>query len=122
MVRELLNITLATKMEFPLPPLPPFLALPGEPPIPWSRWHESFENFILAAGLADAREERRRALLVHNLGSEGQRIFSTLGPSPSYAECVTKLSGHFAAPQSTMLRRLFSDSAGSRRVSQSTTM
>ncbi|KAJ8349338.1 hypothetical protein SKAU_G00244680 [Synaphobranchus kaupii] len=93
-------------MEFSLPPLSPFLALPGEPPIPWIRWQESFETFIAAVGLEEASDSRKRALLIHNLGSEGQRIFRTFGPAPTYAECVTKLSGHFAAPQSVMFQRI----------------
>ncbi|KAJ8346671.1 hypothetical protein SKAU_G00280720 [Synaphobranchus kaupii] len=93
-------------MEFSLPPLSPFLALTGEPPIPWIRWQESFETFIAAVGLEEANDSRKRALLIHNLGSEGQRIFRTFGPAPTYAECVTKLSGHFAAPQSVMFRRI----------------
>ncbi|KAK5895593.1 hypothetical protein CgunFtcFv8_009273 [Champsocephalus gunnari] len=58
-------------------PLSPFLALPGEPPIPWVRWLESFETFIVAAGLAEANDDRKKALLMHSLGSEGQRIFRT---------------------------------------------
>jgi len=65
-------------MDSLLSPLSPFLALPGDPPIPWVRWHESFEMFIVAAGLADANDERKKALLIHTLGSEGQRIFRTL--------------------------------------------
>ncbi|KAJ8333462.1 hypothetical protein SKAU_G00414700 [Synaphobranchus kaupii] len=93
-------------MEFSLPPLSPFLTLPGEPPIPWIRWQESFGTFIAAVGLEEASDSRKRALLIHNLGSEGQRIFRTFGPAPTYAECVTKLSGHFAAPQSVMFRRI----------------
>ncbi|KAI3365765.1 hypothetical protein L3Q82_000709 [Scortum barcoo] len=40
------------------------------------------------------------------LGSEGQRIFRTLGPVTSYADCVALLGGHFAAPQSVIVRRI----------------
>ena len=106
MVRAFFHITLATKMEFQLSPLPPFLALPGEPPIPWSRWHESFETFVAAIGLTGAAEARRRAVLIHSLGNEGQRIFRTLGPAPTYTDYITLLAGHFAAPQSVMVRRI----------------
>ena len=93
-------------MEFQLSPLPPFLALPGEPPIPWSRWHESFEMFVAAIGLIGAAKARRRAVLNHSLGNESQRIFRTLGPSPTYTDCITLLAGHFAALQSVMVRRI----------------
>ncbi|KAF3849697.1 hypothetical protein F7725_019416 [Dissostichus mawsoni] len=74
-------------MDSLLSPLSPFLALPGEPPIPWVRWLESFETFIVAAGLAEANDNRKRALLIHTLGSEGQRIFRTLGLAPTVLHC-----------------------------------
>ena len=77
-VRAFFHITLATKMEFQLSPLPPFLALPGEPPIQWSRWHESLETLVAAIRLTGAAEAKRRAVLIHSLGNEGQRIFRTL--------------------------------------------
>ncbi|KAG7482685.1 hypothetical protein JOB18_028080 [Solea senegalensis] len=93
-------------MELPFLSLPSFPALPGEPPIPWSRWHDSFETFIAAAGLTDASDARRGAILIHSLGNEGQRIFRTLGPVQTYADCVALLTGHFAAPQSVIVRRI----------------
>ncbi|KAI9538300.1 hypothetical protein NQZ68_016342 [Dissostichus eleginoides] len=93
-------------MDSLLSPLSPFLALPGEPPIPWVRWLESFETFIVAAELADANDDRKKALLIHTLESEGQWIFRTLGPAPKYEDCVTLLTGHFAAPQNVMLLRI----------------
>lgn len=64
--------------DFSLPPPPSFLALPGEPPIPWNRWHQSFETYIEAAGLADVSAARKAALLKHCLGVEGQRVLATL--------------------------------------------
>uniref|UniRef100_A0A8C5DGL0 Retrotransposon gag domain-containing protein n=1 Tax=Gouania willdenowi TaxID=441366 RepID=A0A8C5DGL0_GOUWI len=104
--RRLLDpyIILATRVEFfPVSPLSSFLALPGEPPFPWI---ESFETFIAAAGLADATDPRLKALLIHNLGNEGQRIFRTLGPAEKFWDCVALLAGHFAAPQSVIVRRI----------------
>ncbi|XP_028299780.1 uncharacterized protein LOC114461693 [Gouania willdenowi] len=91
---------------FPVSPVSPFLALPGEPPIPWPRWFESFETFIAAAGIVDASDARLKALLIHSLGNEGQRIFRTLGPADKYRDCVALLTGHFAAPQSVIVRRI----------------
>lgn len=87
-------------MELLLSPLPPFLALPGEPPIPWPCWYESFQTFVVTMGLTDAPEARLNAMVIHSLGNEGQCIFRTLGPAPEYSDCVTLLNGHFAAPQS----------------------
>jgi len=91
--------------DFSLPPPSPFLALPGEPPVLWSRWISSFETYILAAGLEGVSEGRRRALLLHCLGAEGQRVFGTLGTATTFTETVELLSRHFAAPQSALLRR-----------------
>ncbi|KAJ8332628.1 hypothetical protein SKAU_G00424170 [Synaphobranchus kaupii] len=89
-----------------LPPPSLFLALPGEPPVPWSRWISSFETYILAAGLEEVLDGRKRALLLHCLGAEGQRVFGTLGTVTKYTEAVELLKTHFAAPQSALLRRI----------------
>ena len=97
---------MATKMEMMFAPPSPFLALPGEPPVPWPRWYESFQNYILALGLKDVSDARMKAILLHCLGTEGQRIFHTLGVADKYADCVALLNGYFAAPQSVILRRI----------------
>ncbi|KAK0152341.1 hypothetical protein N1851_006252 [Merluccius polli] len=89
-----------------LPPPSPFLALLGEPPVPWPRWISSFETYILAAGLEDVSAVRKRALLLHCLGAEGQRVFGTLGNASTYTHAVELLKAHFAAPQSALLRRV----------------
>ena len=57
---------------------PPFLPTPGEPPIPWVHWLPLFRNFLLAVGGEDFTEARHRALLLHCLGIEGQRIYNSL--------------------------------------------
>lgn len=67
------DISLVMMMEFSFPPHSPFLALSGEPPVPSTWWHESFEIFVAAVRLAEASNERQKAMLIHNLGSEGQR-------------------------------------------------
>ncbi|CAN8016596.1 unnamed protein product [Ixodes persulcatus] len=57
---------------------PPFLPAPGRPAIPWKQWRRVFQNYLLALG-GDAHEPaRRKALLLHCLGVEGQRVFYTL--------------------------------------------
>ncbi|XP_075739522.1 uncharacterized protein LOC142784984 [Rhipicephalus microplus] len=61
-------------------PPPPFLETPGTPAIPWHRWFRLFQNFVLASG-AEWPATCRRALLLHCLGPEGQRIFDAL-PAP----------------------------------------
>ncbi|XP_061589829.1 coiled-coil domain-containing protein 62 [Cololabis saira] len=92
-------------MDLPFSPLPLFLGLPGEPPIPWSRWFESFETFLTAMGLDAASDARRKAMLLSSLGDEGQRVFRTLGPADSYNDCVALLTAHFAATQSVIVQR-----------------
>ncbi|KAL0148064.1 hypothetical protein M9458_056604 [Cirrhinus mrigala] len=93
--------------DIALPPPAPFLALPGKPPIPWTRWLQSFETFILAVGLTDVSAARKKALLLHCLGAEGQRVLSALesGTTSDYDTAVELLNAHFAAPQSALLRR-----------------
>jgi len=43
---------------------------------------------ILAAGLEDVSEGKRRALLLHCLGAEGQRVFGTLSTAKTFTEAV----------------------------------
>ncbi|KAG0439915.1 hypothetical protein HPB47_016465 [Ixodes persulcatus] len=54
---------------------------PGRPAVAWPQWLRMFETFLLASGASDFTPERRKALLLHNLGLEGQRIFFSLPPS-----------------------------------------
>lgn len=93
-------------MEFSFPPPSPFLALPGEPPVPWTRWYEAFETYIAVLAVDNLSAARKRAMLIHCLGIEGQRIFKTLGAAADYADCVRLLAGHFAAPQNVILQRI----------------
>ncbi|KAL1451247.1 hypothetical protein MTO96_006304 [Rhipicephalus appendiculatus] len=66
-----------------LAPPPPFLPAQGRPPVPWPQRLRMFETFLLASGASDFMPERRKALLLHSLGIEGQRIFFTLPPHAS---------------------------------------
>ncbi|KAJ8332549.1 hypothetical protein SKAU_G00423380 [Synaphobranchus kaupii] len=93
-------------MEFSFPPPSHFLALPGEPPVPWTRWYEAFETYIAVLGVEDLSAARKRAMLIHCLCIEGQRIFKTLGAAADYADCVRLLAGHFAAPKNVILQRI----------------
>ncbi|KAJ8375478.1 hypothetical protein SKAU_G00060580 [Synaphobranchus kaupii] len=93
-------------MEFSFPPPSHFLALPGEPPVPWTRWYEAFETYISVLGVEDLSAAWKRAMLIHCLGIEGQRIFKTLGAAADYADCVRLLAGHFTAPKNVILQRI----------------
>ena len=55
----------------------PFLQNVGEPPMPFKAWIRVFENYVLAMD-EELSEARKRALLIHCLGAEGQRLFYTL--------------------------------------------
>ena len=81
-----------------LPP-PQFLPTPGEPSRPWVQWYRLFENYLVAAAL-EAAAAGKKAILLHCLGTEGQRIFYTLPTPPSsnldvYKKTVKALEGHF---------------------------
>ena len=42
----------------------------------WQKWVKSFQYFITASGITDG--DRKRAMLLHLVGSETQDIFETL--------------------------------------------
>ncbi|XP_064469674.1 uncharacterized protein LOC135384402 [Ornithodoros turicata] len=94
-----------------LPSLPPFLELPGKPYIPGAQWRRMFENYLDCVTDATLSSKRKKALLLHALGKEGQRIFFTLPvpqvtASPStdkkeeasdpYAEAIATLEARYA--------------------------
>ena len=90
-----------------LQPPPPFLPHPGSPSMPWKQWEGLFQTYLLASGANKFNEDRRRALLLHCLGPEGQRIYVTL---PSAAAADADGSGGDASSQTESfaetLRRL----------------
>ena len=55
-----------------------FLDCPGKPKLPFATWKKLFDNYLLAIGGNNLSVERKRALLIHCLGTEGHRIYSTL--------------------------------------------
>uniref|UniRef100_A0A6B0VHI3 RNA-directed DNA polymerase n=1 Tax=Ixodes ricinus TaxID=34613 RepID=A0A6B0VHI3_IXORI len=71
-----------------LAPPPPFLPAPGRPAVAWPQWLRMFETFLLASGASDFTPECRKALLLHSLGLEGQRIFFSLPPSSDASSTV----------------------------------
>ncbi|XP_077862849.1 uncharacterized protein LOC144344984 [Saccoglossus kowalevskii] len=93
--------------EFHLPPPTPFLASPGEPAISWRRWYSGFKTYMTATNLDsdDVADGRKRAVLLHCLGIEGQRIFQSLGDCPTYKDVVDKLESHFGPRKSVILER-----------------
>ncbi|KAJ1172394.1 hypothetical protein NDU88_004241 [Pleurodeles waltl] len=57
---------------------PPFLATPGDPPIPWKQWKKIFNTYMLAIGSDRYALPRQQAILLHHLGIEGRRIYENL--------------------------------------------
>ncbi len=58
----------------------PFLPCPGEPSIPFDVWLKMFRNSLLVVNASGDEwpAARKRALFLHCLGTEGQRLFYTL--------------------------------------------
>ena len=52
-----------------------YLPTPGTPKVPWPRWARSFILYLEASGLSTAAADRQKAILLHCLGAEGQRLY-----------------------------------------------
>ena len=62
----------------------------------WTKWKKRFENFLLAMDIHD--ETRKRALLLHYIGSSAFDIFETLtdtGEEKDYKKAMDHLTEHF---------------------------
>ena len=62
---------------------------------------------MTASGLnaAEVRDERKRALLIHCIGMEGQRIFATICTSETYKEARERLTQFFGKSKHVMVER-----------------
>nr|XP_055041695.1 uncharacterized protein K02A2.6-like [Misgurnus anguillicaudatus] len=80
-------------------PMPAFfLPTVGEPTVPFSTWKKIFQNYLLVIGAqGDAWPDARVcAVLLHCLGTEGQRLFYTLpNGGTTYNEAMAALDAHF---------------------------
>ena len=85
-------------MASSLPPFPPF-NVEDDPTATgqrWTKWKKRFENFLLAMDIDD--ETRKRALLLHYIGSSAIDIFETLtdtGDEKDYKRAMDHLTEHF---------------------------
>ena len=86
---------------FSLPPPEVFLAVPGEPAVPWTRWLTGFNAYVDALGFSDdvLPDKRKTAILVHCLGTEGQRVLGALGSATTFEDTVKLLTDHFSGKQ-----------------------
>lgn len=71
---------IAAKMSSSAPFPNFFLPALGDPTIPFKTWEQMFQNYLLVIDVEgqELSEARKRALLLHCLGTEGQRIFCML--------------------------------------------
>lgn len=74
---------------------PPFLQTPGEPAVGFEAWEKIFETYLIALSDKELADKRKRALLIHCIGVEAQRIFYTLESGTTYAEAVKALKAFF---------------------------
>ena len=88
---------------------PPYLASPGDAPIPWDRWIDMFEDWLLAIGFPAGEDHaaRKAALLRASLGTEGYRVYSSLVADrrETYEAAKTHLAEHFDRRASTFYQR-----------------
>ncbi len=61
-----------------LTPPPPFLQTPGEPVMSFDAWEKMFDTYLLAMSENELPDKRKRALLIHCIGVEAQRILYIL--------------------------------------------
>ena len=79
----------------------PFHPRPGKPATPWKDWKFSFENYFAAIDGDKFSDQRQRALLLHCVGAEAQRIFKSLPTTPKledeteYKHTLRQLSGFY---------------------------
>ena len=86
----------------------PFLPQPGEPQTDWRTWLSAFNMYMKVFGLSSSNipQERKRAVLLHCLVLEGQRVFATLGVTETYTATREKLTEYFGAKKNVMVERI----------------
>ena len=91
----------------PICPPPPFLQVPGEPPIKWKDWYRAFNAYLGAIDGLRFRPDRKKWVLLHSLGLEGQSILEHLPPLgiggegdeiDEYQTTIKRLELHFDKP------------------------
>ena len=70
----------------------------------WERWQKSFSYFITASGIGN--DARKKALLLHTLGTETQELFETLPDAgESYDEALAALTASFIPQKNVTFER-----------------
>ncbi|XP_078528654.1 NACHT, LRR and PYD domains-containing protein 12-like [Lissotriton helveticus] len=112
---DIYTVTSALIFEMQFDPPAKFLQVKGDPPMPWSRWKEEFFNYMRAIDGERMGSERKKSILLHCLGSEGQEVFRTLpqitvasGSGDSlnvYTEALSRLEKRFKPTANIALNR-----------------
>ncbi|KAJ1213855.1 hypothetical protein NDU88_001485 [Pleurodeles waltl] len=94
---------------------PPFLSDKGDPILPWKRWKNLFDSYLIAIGGEKFSPARKQAVLLHNLGIEGRNIYDSLEPlsiggadgelRDVYEMSITILAAHFESKLNIVLER-----------------
>lgn len=82
-----------------LTPPPPFLQTPGDPVMSFEAWERMFETYLLALSENELPDKRKRALLIHCIGVEAQRIFYTLDSTGTTYAAAKKALTTFFSPK-----------------------
>ncbi|XP_066932937.1 uncharacterized protein [Clytia hemisphaerica] len=70
----------------------------------WERWQKSFTYFITASGIGN--DARKKALLLHTMGTETQELFETLPDTgQTYDEAVEALTTYFIPQKNVTFER-----------------
>ena len=75
-----------------VPPPPPFLQFLGDPSVDWAQRYHSFQTYLHCSRVDALSDMRKKALLEHWLGTEGQRILATL-PTAASAQQLVEADG-----------------------------
>ncbi|XP_030583125.1 zinc finger protein 420-like [Archocentrus centrarchus] len=98
---------LAEPLLIILSPPPPFLPVPGEPTMLWSKWLKAFEHYVEALSEKELVDSSKCLLLQNCLGPEGQRIFTTLIQNDTtYAAAISTLTAYFSTDNATQMHLL----------------
>ncbi|KAK8398258.1 hypothetical protein O3P69_003871 [Scylla paramamosain] len=75
-------------------PPPAFLQCPGKPSCTWTDRERQFETFLVAVGVNDFTAIRKKALLLHSVGAEAQRVFHSQPPAIKATDQVVEKTVH----------------------------
>lgn len=74
----------------------------------WELFKTEFEIYLLAADLVDESDKRKVAILLHNIGSEGRKIFKSFGIGISditLEDLIKRFEANFTAKSKVTMER-----------------